>query len=82
MRDQGLCPAKELKKIEEQQQVAVCDQFTIKDMVDLYFLGHSKKGIEGTYNLHRYEDECHEWLQRWADHLDDLLDSTKYANGV
>lgn len=36
-------------------------------------LGHSKKGIEGTYNLHRYEDECREWLQRWADHLDGLL---------
>ncbi len=36
-------------------------------------LGHSKKGIEGTYNLHRYESECREWLQRWADHLDVLV---------
>lgn len=35
-------------------------------------LGHSKKGIEGTYNLHNYEDECAEWLQKWADHLDSL----------
>lgn len=35
-------------------------------------LGHSKKGIEGTYNLHKYENECAEWLQKWADHLDSL----------
>ncbi|MEK5794993.1 integrase, partial [Acinetobacter nosocomialis] len=31
-------------------------------------LGHSKKGIEGTYNLHNYEKECAEWLQKWADY--------------
>ncbi|TOO91679.1 hypothetical protein CGH26_28610, partial [Vibrio parahaemolyticus] len=36
-------------------------------------LGHSPKGIEGTYNLHRYENECREWLQRWADFLDELF---------
>ncbi|MDI1300932.1 MAG: tyrosine-type recombinase/integrase [bacterium] len=36
-------------------------------------LGHSRKGIEGTYDLHNYEDECREWLQRWADHLDTLM---------
>lgn len=36
-------------------------------------LGHSRKGIEGTYDLHGYEDECREWLQKWADHLDRLL---------
>lgn len=35
-------------------------------------LGHSKKGIEGTYNLHSYERECAEWLQKWADHLDEI----------
>lgn len=35
-------------------------------------LGHSKKGIQGTYNLHAYEKECAEWLQKWADHLDAL----------
>jgi len=35
-------------------------------------LGHSKKGIEGTYNLHTYESECAEWLQKWADHLDGI----------
>lgn len=35
-------------------------------------LGHSKKGIEGTYNLHTYERECAAWLQKWADHLDGL----------
>ncbi|WP_332112440.1 tyrosine-type recombinase/integrase [Vibrio parahaemolyticus] len=36
-------------------------------------LGHSPKGIEGTYNLHRYENECREWLQRWANFLDSLV---------
>lgn len=36
-------------------------------------LGHSRKGIEGTYDLHGYEEECREWLQKWADHLDTLL---------
>lgn len=38
-------------------------------------LGHSRKGIEGTYDLHGYEVECREWLQMWADHLDSLLDT-------
>lgn len=36
-------------------------------------LGHAPKGIEGTYNLHRYNDECKEWLQKWADFLDNLV---------
>ncbi|WP_028300748.1 tyrosine-type recombinase/integrase [Oceanospirillum beijerinckii] len=36
-------------------------------------LGHAKKGIVGTYDLHRYEPECREWLQRWADYMDDLI---------
>lgn len=35
-------------------------------------LGHSRKGIEGTYDLHAYEAECREWLQRWADHIDEI----------
>jgi len=33
-------------------------------------LGHSRSGIEGTYDLHGYESDCKEWLQKWADHLD------------
>ena len=36
-------------------------------------LGHSRQGIEGTYDLHHYESECREWLQKWADHLDTLV---------
>lgn len=36
-------------------------------------LGHARGGIEGTYDLHRYESECKEWLQAWADHLDGLV---------
>ncbi|UOB53394.1 tyrosine-type recombinase/integrase [Acinetobacter junii] len=35
-------------------------------------LGHSKKGIEGTYNLHTYENECAVWLQKWSDYLDEI----------
>lgn len=35
-------------------------------------IGHSRKGIEGTYDLHDYEPECREWLQKWADHLETL----------
>ncbi len=38
-------------------------------------LGHSKKGIEGTYNLHNYEKECAEWLQKWADYLDEIIEN-------
>ena len=38
-------------------------------------LGHSKKGIEGTYNLHSYDKECRFWLQKWADYLDSLIDT-------
>lgn len=36
-------------------------------------LGHSKKGIQGTYDLHTYERESREWLQRWADHIDPFI---------
>lgn len=40
-------------------------------------LGHSKKGIEGTYNLHTYENECAVWLQKWADHMDSIMKSNR-----
>ena len=36
-------------------------------------LGHSKRGIEGVYDLNRHESQCKEWLQKWADHIDVLL---------
>jgi integrase len=42
-------------------------------------LGHSKKGIEGTYDLHHYEGECRKWLQAWADHLDELMEDNVVA---
>ena len=35
-------------------------------------IGHSKKGMEGVYNLNKHEPECKEWLQLWANHLDGL----------
>ncbi|HMU66612.1 MAG TPA: tyrosine-type recombinase/integrase [Cellvibrionaceae bacterium] len=36
-------------------------------------LGHSRSGIEGTYDLHKYEKECAHWLQVWADFQSNLL---------
>jgi integrase len=36
-------------------------------------LGHARTGIEGTYDLHKYESECKVWLQKWADYMDGLL---------
>jgi integrase len=36
-------------------------------------LGHARSGIESTYDLHKYEDDCKEWLQKWSDHMDSLL---------
>jgi len=42
------------------------------DVVGESILGHSRSGIQGVYDLHRYENDCKEWLQRWADWLDEL----------
>lgn len=36
-------------------------------------LGHTRGGVEGIYNLYRYDAECRKWLQVWADYLDSLL---------
>lgn len=44
-------------------------------------LGHARSGIEGTYDLHRYEVECRQWLQKWADHLDSLTKSEARDSG-
>jgi len=35
-------------------------------------LGHTKGGVVGVYDLHRYTEEGGAWLQSWADHLDTL----------
>jgi len=35
-------------------------------------LGHTKGGVEGVYNLYKYDAECKKWLQVWADYLDDI----------
>lgn len=43
-------------------------------------LGHSRKGIEGTYDLHSYDNECRKWLQIWADHLQRIADSDRPAD--
>jgi integrase len=32
-------------------------------------LGHTRGGVEGIYNLYKYDAECKEWLQVWADYL-------------
>ena len=36
-------------------------------------LGHSRSGIEGTYDLHKYEKESKLWIQQWANHIQELL---------
>lgn len=36
-------------------------------------LGHSRSGIEGTYDLHKYEKECAHWLQVWGNYLESLI---------
>lgn len=35
-------------------------------------LGHMQPGIEGVYNLHRYDEQRVEWLRRLSDRLDEL----------
>lgn len=42
-------------------------------------LGHSAGGIVGNYDLHQYESEGGEWLQRWADHLESLFNDRQPA---
>ncbi|CFB68109.1 tyrosine-type recombinase/integrase [Yersinia enterocolitica] len=36
-------------------------------------LGHTKGGVEGVYNLYKYDAECKYWLQKWADFLDSIV---------
>jgi len=36
-------------------------------------LGHTRGGVEGIYNLYKYDAECRKWLQVWADYLASLL---------
>lgn len=35
-------------------------------------LGHSRSGIEGTYDLYQYTSESRDWLQKWGEYLDNL----------
>lgn len=79
------CRTNRRKIKEEQQWLSSIDNWTPHDLrrtvrsglarmgcpneVGEAVLGHSKKGIEGTYNLHAYEPECKKWLQAWCDHI-------------
>ena len=36
-------------------------------------LGHTRGGVEGIYNLYKYDAECRKWLQVWADYVDSLF---------
>ncbi|HII3367993.1 TPA: tyrosine-type recombinase/integrase [Klebsiella michiganensis] len=36
-------------------------------------LGHTRGGVEGIYNLYKYDAECRKWLQVWADYLTALI---------
>lgn len=38
-------------------------------------LGHTRGGVEGIYNLYKYDAECWKWLQVWADYLEELNSS-------
>ena len=29
--------------------------------------GYTRGGVEGIYNLYKYDAECRKWLQVWAD---------------
>lgn len=42
-------------------------------------LGHVQPGVGGIYNLHQYDAERREWLQRWSDRLNALLVSGQAA---
>lgn len=35
-------------------------------------LGHTRGGVEGIYNLYKYDAECRKWLQVWADYLEKI----------
>ncbi len=35
-------------------------------------LGHTRGGVEGIYNLYKYDAECKKWLQLWAYYLDSV----------
>lgn len=36
-------------------------------------LGHTKGGVEGIYNLYKYDEECKKWLQVWANYMERLI---------
>jgi len=36
-------------------------------------LNHSKRGVIGVYNQNKYDNEKEKWLQKWADHLQNLI---------
>ena len=36
-------------------------------------LGHVQPGIQGTYNIHKYDAERRRWLTAWADRLESLI---------
>lgn len=43
------------------------------DAVGEMILGHMLSGVEGTYNLHKYDDEKQVWLSKLSDHLEGLV---------
>lgn len=40
-------------------------------------LGHVQPGIQGTYNLHKYDAERRHWLTLWSDKLDSMVQAGK-----
>ena len=43
-------------------------------------LGHTLGGVEGVYNLYKYEAQSAEWLQTWADHIDTLREADNLSS--
>jgi integrase len=39
-------------------------------------LGHVQPGVQGTYNLNKYDSERRHWLQLWSDKLESLIPTT------
>jgi hypothetical protein len=51
----------------------------VPDNVGELVLGHAKRGLQRTYDLHRYQPQIREALTRWADRLKTIVAPTTPA---
>ena len=59
----------DLRRTVHERAYLVC---SVQNEVAEAVLGHTRGGVEGIYNLYKYDAECRKWLQVWADYLDTL----------